>query len=106
MPAPSRIEAFAIISADGMIAGAAGHMPAALKIEADQQFFHAGLDRAAVVVHGRRSHEGGRTDNGVHTMCRSDQPLNTCPSVAPTRRWSSVPLWPATNLVPVSCAAV
>ena len=59
MPAPSRIEAFAIISADGMIADAAGHMPDALKIEADQQFFHAGLDRAAVVVHGRRSHEGG-----------------------------------------------
>src|SRR6476620_726026 len=59
MPAPSRIEAFAIISADGMIADAAGHMPEALKIEADQQFFHAGLDRAAVVVHGRRSHEGG-----------------------------------------------
>ena len=36
MPAPSRIEAFAIISADGMIADAAGHMPDALKIEADQ----------------------------------------------------------------------
>ena len=59
MPAPSRIEAFAIISADGKIADAAGHMPEALKIDADQEFFHAGLDRAAVVVHGRRSHEGG-----------------------------------------------
>jgi dihydrofolate reductase len=59
MSAPSRIEAFAIISADGMIADAGGHMPDALKIEADQEFFHAGLDRAAVVVHGRRSHEGG-----------------------------------------------
>ena len=35
MSAPSRIEAFAIISADGMIADAAGHMPDALKIEAD-----------------------------------------------------------------------
>jgi hypothetical protein len=34
-------------------------MPVALKIDADQEFFHAGLDRAAVVVHGRRSHEGG-----------------------------------------------
>jgi len=59
MPAPSRIEAFAIISADGKIADAAGHMPVALKIDADQEFFQAGLDRAAVVVHGRRSHEGG-----------------------------------------------
>ena len=60
MPGPSRIEGYAIISADGMIADAAGHMPDALKIKADQAFFHAGLDRAAAVVHGRRSHEGGR----------------------------------------------
>ena len=59
MSGPTRIEGFAIISADGMIADAAGHMPDALKIAADQEFFYAGLDRAAVVVHGRRSHEGG-----------------------------------------------
>jgi hypothetical protein len=44
MPAPSRIEAFAIISADGMIADVDA-MPDALKVEADQQFFHAGLTR-------------------------------------------------------------
>jgi len=54
-----RIEGYAIISQDGMIADHAGHMPAALQIKADQEFFHAGLDAAAVVVHGRRSHEGG-----------------------------------------------
>ena len=54
-----RIEGYAIISADGMIADASGHMPPALQIEADQTFFHSGLDRAAVVVHGRRSYEGG-----------------------------------------------
>ena len=59
MPGPSCIEAYAIISADGMIADAAGHMPDALKIEADQAFFQAGLDRAAVIVHGRNSNEGG-----------------------------------------------
>jgi dihydrofolate reductase len=59
MSGPTSIEGFAIISADGMIADAAGHMPDALKIAADQEFFYAGLDRAAVVVHGRRSHEGG-----------------------------------------------
>jgi dihydrofolate reductase len=55
----SRIEGYAIVSADGMIADAAGHMPNALKNDADQAFFHGGLDRAAAVVHGRRSHEGG-----------------------------------------------
>jgi dihydrofolate reductase len=59
MSGPTSIEGFAIISADGMIADAAGHMPDALKIPVDQEFFYAGLDRAAVVVHGRRSHEGG-----------------------------------------------
>jgi dihydrofolate reductase len=58
MPA-TRIEGYAIISQDGMIADHAGHMPEVLQVKADQEFFHAGLDRAAVVVHGRRSHEGG-----------------------------------------------
>jgi dihydrofolate reductase len=55
---PSGIEGYAIISADGMIADAARRMPLALTIEADQAFFHAGLDRAAAVAHGRHSHEG------------------------------------------------
>jgi dihydrofolate reductase len=59
MPMANRIEGYAIISADGMIADASGHMPPALQVEADQTFFHSGLDRAAVVVHGRRSYEGG-----------------------------------------------
>jgi dihydrofolate reductase len=53
-----RIEGFAIVSADGMLADHAGHMPDALKIEADQRFFDASLDRVAAVVHGRHSHEG------------------------------------------------
>jgi dihydrofolate reductase len=56
---PDRIEAYAIISADGMLADAAGVMPASLKIEADQRFFHGALDRSDAVVHGRHSHEGG-----------------------------------------------
>jgi dihydrofolate reductase len=54
-----RIEGYAIISEDGMIADAAGHMPAVLTVEADQKFFHDGLDRVAGVVHGRHSCEGG-----------------------------------------------
>ena len=45
MPAPNRIEAFAIISADGMIADAAGHMPDALKIEADPRDLSARVRR-------------------------------------------------------------
>jgi dihydrofolate reductase len=53
-----RIEGFAIVSADGMLADRTGHMPDALKIEADQRFFDTSLDRVAAVVHGRHSHEG------------------------------------------------
>ena len=52
------IEGFAIVSADGMLADRAGHMPDALRIEADQRFFAESLDRVAAVVHGRHSHEG------------------------------------------------
>lgn len=52
-----RIEGFAIISEDGMLADASGIMPPALVIEADQKFLSDGLDRASVIIHGRNSHE-------------------------------------------------
>jgi hypothetical protein len=57
MPRPRRIEGYAIVSEDGMLANAAGIMPDSLKFEADQHFFERGLDRVDVVVHGRHSHE-------------------------------------------------
>jgi len=53
-----RIKGYAIASADGMIADRTGLMPNALKLEADQRFFEEALERADVVVHGQRSHEG------------------------------------------------
>ncbi|HEV2957267.1 MAG TPA: dihydrofolate reductase [Xanthobacteraceae bacterium] len=53
-----RTEGFAIVASDGMLADRAGHMPDALKIEADQRFFATSLDRVEAVVHGRHSHEG------------------------------------------------
>ena len=52
-----RIEGYAIVSADGMLADAGGVMPPQLVNEADQRFFQRGLDAAAAVVHGRRSQE-------------------------------------------------
>src|SRR5437899_8781159 len=58
MPHPTRIEGLAIVSADGMLADADGHMPKSLLVEADQQFFQDTLDQAAVLVQGRHSHEG------------------------------------------------
>jgi hypothetical protein len=59
MVRPDRIEGLAIVSADGMIADAHGIQPDALKLEADQRFFHAMLDEATALAHGRSSSEGG-----------------------------------------------
>jgi hypothetical protein len=60
MPPVSRIEGYAIISEDGMLANAAGIMPESLNFEADQIFFERCLDGVDVVVHGRHSHENQR----------------------------------------------
>lgn len=58
-PRPARIDGYAIVSNDGMLADSSGVMPDSLKIDADQRFFHGSLDKADAVVHGRHSHEGG-----------------------------------------------
>jgi dihydrofolate reductase len=57
MPRPRRIEGYAIVSEEGMIANADGIMPDSLKFEADRQFFERGLEEVNVVVHGRHSYE-------------------------------------------------
>ncbi|HLH97631.1 MAG TPA: dihydrofolate reductase [Xanthobacteraceae bacterium] len=57
MTLPSRIEGYAIVSTDGMLADASGIMPEALKFDADQRFFAQGLDGVDAVAHGRHSHE-------------------------------------------------
>jgi dihydrofolate reductase len=59
MIGPHRIEGYAIVSAEGMIADSNGVMPDTIRNDADQRFLQAELDRAAAVVHGRHSHEGG-----------------------------------------------
>ncbi len=58
MPMPALlIEAYVIVSADGMLANADHVMPAELKFDADQRFFNSGLDHADLIVHGRHSFE-------------------------------------------------
>jgi dihydrofolate reductase len=47
----------AIVSADGMIADAAGAIPEPLRNEADWQAFQAALDAAELIVLGRHGHE-------------------------------------------------
>jgi dihydrofolate reductase len=54
-----RIEGFAIVSREGMIAGSDSSFPEVLKIPADQEFYQASLDRASAVANGRHSAEGG-----------------------------------------------
>lgn len=58
MPTPFRIEGYAIVSSDGMIADAQAAFPQALTFEADKQFYARELDRVDAVVQGRNSHEG------------------------------------------------
>jgi dihydrofolate reductase len=57
MPPNLRVVGYAIVSADGMIADAAGRIPPELVNEADQRFFAAALGTADLVVHGRNSQE-------------------------------------------------
>ncbi len=52
-----RIEGYAIVSEDGMLADAARVMPGAMIFDADQRFFEQGLDGVDVVVHGRHSQD-------------------------------------------------
>jgi len=52
------IEGFAIVSREGMLAGADGLMPNSLKFDGDQEFLDRSLDAATLLVHGRKSHEG------------------------------------------------
>jgi dihydrofolate reductase len=52
-----RIEGYAVISEDGMIADASGVLPPQLIADADQRFFEEALNQVDIVVHGRNSAE-------------------------------------------------
>jgi dihydrofolate reductase len=89
MPGPTTIEGFAIISDDGMLADASRRIPPALVVEADQKFFHGSLERAAVVVHGRHSHEGGVRADTRHRLVATRR----VPSLAPHPTFPKALLW-------------
>ncbi len=63
-----RIEGYAVVSQEGMIADSDGGFPEALKIPADQVFYHAALDRASAVANGRHSAEGGEKEHERHRI--------------------------------------
>ena len=92
MPKPTyieSIEAYAIVSADGMLADANRHIPQSMQIEADQKFFHGALDDAAVVVHGRHSHEGGPRAAQRHRLVMT----RSIPALGPDPRHPKSLLW-------------
>lgn len=89
MALPDRIEGLAIVSADGMIADRDGKQPDALKLEADQRFFRSVIDRAAAVVHGRSSSEGGPRIAERRRLVLS----RTIAGLAPHPQWSNAALW-------------
>jgi dihydrofolate reductase len=90
MPGPSRIEAYAIVSEDGMLADAQGRIPEALQVKADQEYFRSGLDRAAAVVHGRHSHEGPLDDTRRYRLIatRTIAAIERDPARPRTLRWN------------------
>ena len=73
MPPPYFIEGYAIVSADGMLADSSGAMPDTLKYQSDQHYFQSGLDRAAAVIQGRHSNEGGSRANGRRRLILTRQ---------------------------------
>lgn len=89
MPGPTSIEGFAIVSEDGMLADADRLIPPALVVEADQKFFHGCLEHAAVVVHGRHSHEGGPRADTRHRLVVTHR----VPSLAPHPTLPNALLW-------------
>ena len=89
MPRPHRIEGYAIVSADGMIADATGAQPPELIVKADQRFFHRGLDRADAVAHGRFSHEGGARSTGRKRLVLT----RSIAALAPHPRYAKGLLW-------------
>lgn len=84
-----RIEGYAIVSDDGMLADAEGLMPASLKIDADQKFLSDGLDRADVIVHGRHSHE----DQPQSPHRRRLIATRSVPTLAPSPNYPRAMLW-------------
>jgi hypothetical protein len=85
-----RIEGYAIVSEDGMLADAARVMPKGLMFDADQRFYEQGLDRAGVVVHGRYSKEKQTRSHLRHRliMTRTIQDIATYPTNQKALLWN------------------
>lgn len=63
-----RIEGYAVISREGMIATADGRFPDEIRIPADHRFYQAAVDRASAIANGRHSAEGGEKEKLRHRL--------------------------------------
>jgi hypothetical protein len=98
-----RIEGYAIVSEDGMLADAARVMPPSLIFEADQRFYERGLDQADVVVHGRYSRERQPRSNSRHRLILT----RTIPAIAAQPSNDKALLWnPAGALLEEALSAL
>ena len=84
------IEGYAIISRNGMLAGADRLMPNSLKFDADQQFLDEEMDRAALLIHGKKSHEtqGNSHNRKRLLLTRAGAAFTTTPIAPNTWAWS------------------
>ena len=89
MAGPYRIEGFAIVSADDMIADAQGLQPDALRLAADQRFLFEMLDKATALAHGRYSGEGGPTAARRHRLILT----RSIAGIAPVPQNDKAVLW-------------
>ncbi len=102
MIGPQRVEGYAIVSADGMIADGNGVMPQTIRNDADQQFLQSELDRAAVVVHGRHSYEGGQRAARRKRLILT----RATPTIAPDPSRSNALLWNPAGATPEEAIAM
>jgi hypothetical protein len=72
MPAPIEIHGYAIVTDDDRIAGADGETPKSLRNEADWLNFQRELDRADLIVLGRRGHQANPNVKGRRRLVVSD----------------------------------
>jgi hypothetical protein len=98
-----RIEAYVIVSADGMLADASGVQPVSLQFEADHRQFQDGLERADAVVNGRHSAEGQPNSMSRRRLVVTRQ----VPNIGPDPDNPQARLWnPAGASLGAACAAL
>lgn len=84
-----RIEGYAVVSREGMIAEADGSFPQAIKIPADHEFYQDSVARAGGVVNGKHSAEGGPLEGARKRLILS----RSADGVAPHPTKANAMLW-------------